>query len=142
MLVEQIMTHGVDFIDRTATVQEAAQKMSGDNVGILPVFDGNFLVGVVTDRDITVRLVAKGLDPAHTSVSQIMTHDIYFCRSSDTISKAAQIMEEKQVRRLLVKDEYGHLTGIVSLADLARAADENLTAEVLRRVTTPAHPRW
>ncbi|MDG5813928.1 CBS domain-containing protein [Chitinispirillales bacterium ANBcel5] len=141
MRVEEIMTHGVDFANRTDSVQEVAKKMQKDNVGALPVFDGNFAVGIITDRDIAVRLVAKGLDSTKTSVSQIMTRDVYFCSINDTVEEAAKIMETKQVRRLLVKNEYDHVTGLVSIADIARA-DGALTARILLKVTTPAQPSW
>ncbi len=142
MLVREVMSRRVDFVSRTDTVQEAAQKMRSDNVGILPVFDGNFAVGVVTDRDMTLRVVAEGLRPDTTRVFKIMTPDVFFCHDSDTVSTAAQIMEEKQVRRLLVKNEEDHVVGVISLADLAKSHVKDLTAEVLRKITAPAHPDW
>lgn len=142
MLVREVMSYKVDFVDRTDTVQEAAQKMDRDNVGLLAVFDGNFAVGVITNRDITLRAVARGLNPARTKVHQIMSEDIYFCRDSDTLKTAAQIMEEKQVRRLLVKNAQDHVTGVISLADLAKSHAKDLTSDVLRKITAPAHPRW
>ena len=142
MKVEEVMTHGVDFADRTDSIQEVAQKMTRDNVGMIPVFDGNFVVGVVTDRDIVVRAVAKGFDAAGTKVSKVMSEEVYFCGSGDTVEEAARIMTEKKVRRLLVKNEYGHVTGVVSIADLAGSKESTLTAQVMLNITKPARPRW
>lgn len=140
MLVKDAMTHGVDFVQRTDTVQEAAQKMGTDNVGALPVFDGNYAVGMITDRDITVRCVNKGLNPSKIKVSELMTRDVFFCRADMSLEEAAQIMEDHQVRRLLVRGADDHVIGVVSLADLARSADNDLAARVLRKISTPAHP--
>ncbi|MFW6244858.1 MAG: CBS domain-containing protein [Fibrobacterota bacterium] len=142
MFVREIMSHKVDFVDRSDTVQEAAQKMDRDNVGLLAVFDGNFAVGVITDRDITLRSVAKGLNPSRTRVHQIMSERIYFCHDTDTLKTAALIMEQKQVRRLLVKNAQDHVTGVISLADLAKSHAKDLASDVLRKITAPAHPRW
>ena len=142
MIVEEVMTHGVDFADRTDSIQEVAQKMASDNVGMMPVFDGNFVVGVVTDRDLVVRAVAKGFDAVNTKVREVMSENVYFCRNVDSLRDAAGVMKEKRIRRLLVKNEYGHVTGVVSLADLARSKESELTAEVMRFITKPAEPEW
>ena len=142
MLVKEIMTRGIDFLERTETVQNAARKMRHDNVGALPVFDSNFLVGIVTDRDITIRSTAEGKDPRKTKVSEIMTSEVFLCSQNIPIEEAAAIMEQKQVRRLLVRNEEGHLIGIISLTDLAKGFNKELAAEVLTKISTPAHPEW
>jgi CBS domain-containing protein len=142
MLVKDIMTHRVDFVNRTDTIQEAAQKMRDDNVGALPVFDSNYLVGMLTDRDITIRSTASGKDPSKTSVYEVMTTEVYSCSEEFTIEEAAALMEKKQVRRLLVKNADGHVTGMISLTDLARGFKRELAAQVLSKISTPAHPQW
>jgi CBS domain-containing protein len=142
MFVKDIMTHRVDFINRTDTIQEAAQKMRDDNVGALPVFDSNYLVGMLTDRDITIRSTASGKDPLKTRVYEIMTSEVYFCSEKFSIEEAAALMEKKQVRRLLVKNADGHVTGMISLTDLARGFNRELAAQVLSKISTPAKPQW
>ncbi|MFP4164592.1 MAG: CBS domain-containing protein [Chitinispirillaceae bacterium] len=142
MFVREVMSRRVDFVDRSDTVQEAAQKMGRDNVGLLAVFDGNFAVGIVTDRDITLRVVARGLNPMRTRVHEIMSEDICFCSDTDTLETAAFIMEKKQVRRLLVENADNHVVGVISLADLAKCRADELVSEVLNKITLPAHPRW
>jgi len=97
---------------------------------------------MVTDRDITLRVVAQRKDPGKTKVYEIMTPEVHFCRDSDPIRAAAVIMEEKQVRRLLVKNDEDHVIGVLSLADLAKCHSRDVVAEVLREITGPAHPRW
>ena len=142
MQVKEIMTHGIDFLDRLDTVQKAAQKMLRDNIGALPVFDSNFLVGIVTDRDITLRSSSFGKDPMKTRVCDIMTPEVFVCDQNDTIEEAALIMENRQVRRLLVTNEQKHIVGMVSLTDLAKGFNKELAAEVLKKVSSPAHPEW
>ena len=142
MLVKEIMTHGINFISRTDTVQTAAQKMRDDNIGALPVFDSNFLVGIITDRDITIRCTAKALNASRLRVHEIMTSEVFSCSQNDSIEKAASIMEKNQVRRLLVINDEGHMVGMVSLADLGKGFNKELAAEVLLKITTPAHLEW
>jgi CBS domain-containing protein len=142
MKVKEIMTRGIDFIDRLETVKNAARKMANDNVGALPVFDSNYLVGIITDRDIVIRTIATGNNPSTTRVSEIMTSEVFWCNQNIEIEDAAAIMETKQVRRLLVKNESGHLIGMVSLTDLAKGFNKELAAEVLLKIATPAHPQW
>lgn len=142
MLVKEIMTHRLDFIERTDTVQEAALKMKFDNVGALPVFDSNYLVGIITDRDIAIRCTAAAKDSSKTKVSEIMTENVFFCVEDCSIEQAAEIMEKNQVRRLIVKNSEGHVTGMVSLTDLAKGFNKELASEVLQKISTPAHPEW
>ena len=139
MLVKDVMTHGVNFVQRTDTVQEAAQKMSKDNVGALAVFDGNFAVGMITDRDITIRCVSEARNPSRLKISEIMSCDVFFCSEEMTLEEAARIMKERQVRRLLVRGRDDHVIGVLSLADLSRNKNETLAGEVLRFVTTRTH---
>jgi CBS domain-containing protein len=112
------------------------------NVGSLPVVEENHkLVGVVTDRDITVRATAEASDPNATAVRDIMTPQVTFCFDDQNVVDAAHLMEEKQIRRLIVLDRLQHLVGIVSLGDLAvKNPDERLITEALEGVSFPAAP--
>ncbi|NLX06591.1 MAG: CBS domain-containing protein, partial [Phycisphaerae bacterium] len=96
----------------------------------------------ITDRDITIRVTAEGLDPTTTSVSEAMTEGVVHCREDESIERAAELMEERQIRRLVVVDEDNRPVGIVSLGDLAvRVHDDRLTGEVTERVSEPAKIR-
>ncbi|HWI59521.1 MAG TPA: CBS domain-containing protein [Bacillota bacterium] len=118
------------------TLIEAAQKMKHLDVGVLPVCDGERLVGMITDRDITIRSIAEGCNPHLARVQQIMTRQIIYCGEDQDVQEVAQLMEQKQIRRIPVLDRNKQLVGIVSLGDLSvRAHDEPLAGKVLERVS-------
>lgn len=140
MLIRDMMTPNVDVIRPDATLQEAAQKMRSLDVGPLPVCDGERLVGMLTDRDITVRATAEGKDPKSTPVRDVMTPDVIYCHDDRDLDEAARLMERHQIRRLLVMDKNQRLVGIISLGDLATRSDrenEELDEEVLEQVSQP-----
>ena len=139
MLVKEIMTPNVEVVSPGDTLEQAARKMQELNVGPMPVCEGNRVVGMLTDRDITVRATAAGCDPKTTLVSDTMSQVLICCYEDDDVRDAARRMQEHQVRRLLVLNRAGDLVGIVSLADLATAAgDRGQPGEVLKGVSEPA----
>jgi CBS domain-containing protein len=139
MLVRDVMTHGAECVRSSNSLQEAAQRMKHLNVGTLPVCgDHDLLVGMITDRDITVRAVAEGLDPRTATVKDVMTPDIVYCFEDQDVQEAAQRMKEYQVRRLVVLNRDKRLVGIVSLGDLAvETGDEKLAGKTLQQVSFP-----
>lgn len=138
MTLKEIMTSQVSTVEAGLSVREAALEMANTDVGTLPVVDGKEIVGILTDRDITVRAVAPGLDPDQTPVRDVMTPQIVCCLEDDSVEDAAALMRQNQVRRLVVLDGQGRLAGIVSLADLARRhGDDDMVAGVLHDVTEP-----
>ncbi len=141
MKLKDVMSRAVEVVHPEATLTEAAARMQHLNVGILPVLDGDTLLGVVTDRDITLRATAAGQDPEQTTVQQAMTQDLVYCFEDQDVREAARLMEHKQIRRLLVLTREKQLVGIVSLGDLAvETANDGLAGEVLERVSEPVHP--
>ncbi len=139
MFVRDVMTHGAECIRPAASLQEAAQKMKNLDVGPLPVCgDNDRLVGMITDRDITVRAVAEACDPRTTTVKDVMTPDVVYCFDDQDVQEAARLMKEHQVRRLVVLNRDKRLAGIVSLGDLAvETGDENLAGKTLEQVSLP-----
>src|SRR6185369_17612955 len=117
--VSEVMTRDVQTIRPDQPVQEAANFMLTADAGSIPVTDGDRLIGMITDRDIAVRGVAKGRGP-DTPVSELMTNDIVCVRIDEDCDEVASKMSEAQVRRLPVVDDQQKLCGIVSLGDLAR----------------------
>lgn len=115
-------------------VAEIAKMMEKDDIGAIPIGKDDKLVGMVTDRDIALRVVAKGRDPAKTTAAQIMTKGIVWCRSNATVEDAIHIMEQKQIRRLVVLDDDKRLVGMLGLGDIAHAAPRSLSGEVLQAV--------
>ncbi|HEX3881029.1 MAG TPA: CBS domain-containing protein [Stellaceae bacterium] len=118
MKVSEIMTLEVAVAAPDDTVQTAAQIMADGGIGVLPVCDGTRLVGMITDRDITVRAVAEGRPPAECSVRDVMTEDLNYAFEDDEVRSVAQKMGQWQVHRLPVLDREKQVVGIVSLGDL------------------------
>lgn len=141
MQLRDLMTRNVEVVRPDSTVAEAAERMRSLDVGPMPVCDGERLVGMLTDRDITVRATADGRDPKNTRVRDVMTDDVVYCFEDQDATEAARIMEQRQIRRLLVLSRDKRLVGIVALGDLAtETRDDKMSGEVLERVSTPSEP--
>ena len=141
MKIRDIMTAHVEVLRPDSSLREAAQKMRELNVGPMPVMDGDRVVGVLTDRDITIRATAEGRDPNTTPIQDVMSRNVAFCFEDDDVKEAAKRMSEKQVRRLLVMNREHRLVGIASLGDLAvDTGDEKMAGKVLEEVSKPVHP--
>lgn len=138
MKIKEIMTREVEVIHPEETLQIAAGKMRKRDIGFLPVCDGDRLVGALTDRDISVRATAEGLDPKTTPVKDLATSDVVWCYDDQDVSEAGNLMKEKQVRRLMVvhRDDK-KLVGVVSLGDIANNAAEQMSGDVLQKVSEP-----
>jgi CBS domain-containing protein len=136
MKVSEVMTRDVQTIQPDQTAREAASFMLNADAGSIPVTDGGRLIGMITDRDIAVRGVAKGNGP-DTPVRELMTDDLVVVRIDDDVEEAAIKMSDAQVRRLPVIDQDERLCGIVSLGDLSREADTECASEALEGVTQP-----
>jgi CBS domain-containing protein len=136
MKVSEVMTRDVQTVRPDQPVKEAASAMLNVDAGSIPVIDGERLIGMITDRDIAVRGVAKGYGP-DTPVRELMTDEIICVRDDDDVDDIASKMSEAQVRRLPVIDDQERLCGIVSLGDLSRDADEDAAVEALEGITEP-----
>ena len=138
MKLSSIMTGCIESVPPQATLAEAAKKMASQDIGSLPVCaEHRRVVGIITDRDITVRAVARGMDPNRTRVEEVMTRDVLSCSSQAEVAEACELMERRQVRRLLVTDAADTPIGIVSLGDIALCLRESRSGEVLKKVSEP-----
>ena len=134
MRCEEIMKRDVECISPDGTVEEAARTMRDANVGFLPVCGRDKKVlGTLTDRDIAVRVVAAGRPPS-TKVSDAMTRDLVACRPDDDLQRAVELMSRHQKSRVAVIDGGDRLIGVISLSDVARAAEAE-GARALRDIT-------
>lgn len=141
MLVQKHMTRNPITISPDAPIIDATHLMLKHNIGFLPVVTRGELIGTLTDRDIVVRCLAFDLDPYSTPVYTAMTTGIISCCEDEDLEDAAEIMEEHQVRRLIVLDWKKRLAGVLSLGDLAtHCDDESLPGEVVKYVSTEAAP--
>jgi len=134
--VSDIMSTSVQVIEPEETLQRAAQIMQDLDVGALPVCNGKQLLGMVTDRDITVRGVAAGLAPATACVSDVMTADALWCTEDQDTEEVMRLMGEAQVRRMPVINVDKELVGIVSLGDLALRQGGHID-ETVRQISEP-----
>src|SRR5512132_3979951 len=129
MQLKDVMTPEVEVIAPEASIYEAAEKMSHRDVGPLPVCDGDRLIGLLTDRDITVRATAAGCDPTMIQVCDVMTANLVYC------------FEDQHIRRLPVLNHHHRLVGIVSLDDLAVSGDTQLAGKTLKAVSKLSGPQ-
>ncbi len=138
--VSDIMTRCVEVVTPDDTLRHAARRMDELDVGAMPVCRGAELVGIVTDRDITVRATAVGLAPGEACVRDVMTPRPLTCAPQQTVGEAAALMGEIAVRRLPVVDDDGTLVGIVSLGDLAAHPGPDFDA-ARRALAAPPQPQ-
>jgi CBS domain-containing protein len=136
------MTHDVVTLAPTSKVTQAAEAMKSLNVGAIPICDGGRLLGMVTDRDLVVRVIAEHRNPETETINNIMTTDVDYCYEDQTVEEAAHVMEDRQVRRMPIVNHDKELVGIVSLGDVAvKGADKSTTADALEQISQPIPPQ-
>jgi CBS domain-containing protein len=135
--VRDAMTEDPRSIGAAASVVEAARLMREEHIGSLPITDGEQLVGMITDRDITTRVVAEAADPKVTSVEDVYSRDLVSVEPDNDLQEALQLMARHQVRRLPVV-ESGRLVGIVAQADIALSENEKKTGELVEAISKPS----
>jgi CBS domain-containing protein len=128
------MTSNPTTVEARTTVQEAARKMQSEDVGSLPIVEGERLIAIVTDRDIAIRVVAEGKGP-ETTVGEIASQDLVTIDPQQSLDEAARLMGEHQLRRLPVCEEDGSLVGILAQADVAQSGHDTLTGDVVEQIS-------
>ena len=140
--IKDVMTPQAEVISPDATTEDAAALMKTLDIGVLPVCDEEGLVGILTDRDLVVRVLAATRDPKAMLVGEAMTPSVVYCFDDDDVEHAASVMAGQQIRRLPVLDKNRKLVGIVSVGDIAvNTQDHQLTGKVLEDVSQPSLPR-
>src|SRR2546423_7448756 len=144
MKISEIMTADTEFGAAEDSVIDAARLMAQHDVGIVPICESvetRKAIGCITDRDIVVRVVAEGKDPnVINSLREVMTNELATCSPNDEVDEVLQLMEQRQVRRVLVTDEHGSLVGIVATADLS-PVEKQRVGEVMEEISEPAQPQ-
>ena len=134
MKIADAMHRKADWASAVTPISEVAKMMGKDDIGAVPIGKNDKLVGMVTDRDIALRVVAEGRDPAKTTAEDIMTKGIIFCRTAETVEDAIHLMDQKKIRRLPVIDDKKRLVGMLSLGDVSHAVSRELSGELLHAV--------
>ena len=140
--VHEAMTDRPRAVTPETTVSEAAQLMKSDDIGSLPILEGEQLTGMVTDRDIVIRAIAEGKDPRGMPVREVASRELVTVNADEDLSSALHLMASQQVRRLPVVDDDGRLVGILAQADVAVEAKEKAVGEMVEEISkSPTGPR-
>ncbi len=135
MKVKNCMHRGAQWVSPDTPVKAMASAMLEQDIGAIPVGENDRLIGMVTDRDIALRALANGKDVSALTARDVMTKGIVWCRNSDDLTHAANLMQSKQVRRLPVIDKNKRMVGILSLGDLSHAGTEQTIAAATKAVS-------
>jgi len=139
MIVKDIMSKNVIVVEPTAKLNDVAKKMKEHDCGSILVASEDRLLGVITDRDLTLRSIAESLNPSETTADKVMTKEVLYCRESDDIASVAENMTRNKVRRLPVLDANKRLVGIISLGDIAaNGNDEKISGSALGSICKAA----
>jgi CBS domain-containing protein len=133
--IRDIMTSNPSTIEPDKPVAEAARIMKQEDAGVVPVTENGVLTGMVTDRDITVRVVAEGKDPQSTTVREVASNDLVTVDPRQELDDALRLMAQHKVRRLPVVEEDGRLVGVLAQADVAREGDDKQTGQVVQEIS-------
>ena len=133
--IREIMTSNPSTVEPDKTVVDAARIMKQEDAGVVPVTENGRLTGMVTDRDIAIRVVAEGRDPQSTSVREVASKDLVTVDPEQDLDEALRLMAKHQVRRLPVVEEDGRLVGVVAQADVARQGDDTKTGQVVLEIS-------
>lgn len=137
--ISEVMTPHCEWVSGDISVQDVARKMKELDCGFIPVGENEKLVGMITDRDIALRCVAEGKDPATCTAADIMTNKVFYCYDTDETVEVCQKMADVKVRRFPVMTRDKRLVGVISMGDLAQSVKFQETGQTLKDIT--AHDR-
>jgi CBS domain-containing protein len=137
MNVSEVMTHGVYTTSPDDTVQTAAQTMADLDSGVLPIGEDDRLIGILTDRDLSMRVVAEARDPTTTFVRDVMSQEVRYCFEDDSVEEVAVKMSQWHIRRLPVLSRDHRVVGIISIGDLARETTAEIAGGALSGIAEP-----
>lgn len=133
--IREAMTPNPSTVQPNTSIAEAAQVMKSEDAGVVPVVEGEQLIGMLTDRDIVIRIVAEGKDPSSTTVGDIASRQLVTIDPQQDIGEAVRLMGQHQVRRLPVVEEDGRLVGVIAQADVAQATDAATAGQMVEEIS-------
>ena len=134
MKVKEVMHSGVSWVEPDTKLNAIAEIMQSEDIGAVPVGENDRLIGMVTDRDMACRALAKGKQPESMTARDVMSPGVTWCKEGEDIEDAIRIMEKKKVRRLPVINDDKRMVGMLSIGDIAGTLPQDLTGEVMRAV--------
>jgi CBS domain-containing protein len=134
-IIKDVMTSNPRSIDAEKSVAYAAKMMREEDVGLAPIVEGDKLIGMLTDRDIAIRVVAEGRNPDQVKVADVASKQVVTIDPQQDLDEALRIMAKHQVRRLPVVEEDGKLVGVVAQADIAREGDDMQTGKLVEEIS-------
>ncbi|WP_062011162.1 CBS domain-containing protein [Aureimonas sp. AU4] len=137
MKLRKLMHRGVRSVSPDTPVVEISRLMKSEDIGSVPVSDAEQLVGMITDRDIVLRVLGNGADPTELKARDIMSKTIVYCRDDETVDEALRVMNKRKIRRLPVVDDHRRMVGIVSLGDISHLAGRKAAHKLVRSVSSP-----
>lgn len=137
MNIRDVMTDSVSVVTPDVPVLEVARKLRDEDIGSMPVVENDRLIGMLTDRDIVLRVVAEGQDPARTPARDAMSPKILYCFDDQTVEDVLENMGDRQIRRLPVVNRDKRLVGVVSLGDLSKSKK---AGAALKEISQPTRP--
>lgn len=137
MNIDKVMHKGAKWVSPDMPVSEIAALMKTEDIGSVPVGENDRLVGMITDRDLALRVFSDGADPKTLKARDIMTKGVVYCRTDQSIEDAIHLMEDKKIRRLPVVDDNKRLVGMLSLGDVSHHASRELAGELVHAVASP-----
>lgn len=137
MNIEKAMHKGAKWVSPDTPVSEIAVLMKKEDIGSVPVGENDRLVGMITDRDLALRVLPDGADPKALKARDVMTKGIVYCRTDQSIEDAIHLMEDKKIRRLPVINDKKRLVGMLSLGDVSHHASQELSGELVHAVASP-----
>ncbi len=135
MEVSKVMHKKADWVSIDTPIQEVARIMQKHDIGAVPVGNDDRLVGMITDRDLALRVIAEGREVSTTKAGDVMTPGIIYCQTHQTVEDAIHLMDQKKIRRLPVLNEKKRLVGMLTLGDISHAASRELAGELARAVS-------
>jgi CBS domain-containing protein len=137
MNIEMAMHKGATWVSPDTPIKEVAALMKKEDIGSVPVGENDRLVGMITDRDLALRVLPDGADPTTLKAGDVMTKGIVYCRTDQSIEDAIHLMEDRKIRRLPVINDKKRLVGMLSLGDVSHHASRELSGELMQAVASP-----
>ena len=133
--IRDVMTPNPVCVSEKDSIRDAARIMAREDTGVVPVVEGKKIIGMITDRDIVVRLVAEGKDPSNARVNEAMTKSVRSVKEDSTVSDALQLMSSAQIRRVPVVNSSNEIVGIVSMKDIATETRESQVGKTVEKIS-------